>query len=75
MGIVYGTRELLATSLCVHMCASEMVRTSEWSEAVASGPCNSRCQELQRLGSRDSYWVSEPSCYGLNIVHTYIYFY
>lgn len=48
--------------LCVCTCVSEMVCTSEWSRAGASGTRKFRCQQLRRLESRDSYWVSEPSC-------------
>lgn len=50
----------------VHMCLCENVCGSQRSGAVASGSCIPRCQQLQKLEFRGSYWavqVSETSCW------------
>lgn len=62
-GIGYGIMDHLATSLSALMRVSEMVCTSEWSQAVPSGTCKSRSQQLGKLEFRDSYWIFKPSCH------------
>ena len=57
---------LRARPFCVCVSVWEMVRTSSWSRAAASGAHMPKCQQLGRLGSRGSCWadgVCEPSCW------------